>query len=171
MSCNVSEMDAAFPGSVTCVPPNNPISTTATFAPYDAALRAEAMPPDPAPMTRRSKSYCSSFSSTGASPLSSAVLEARRRVAFFASVKMAAVVAFCHAPLVANFGRILFISRAAWLWFGKRDANAAVEKSFLVAAVEVVSEECLFISLIRRFVDSDSASTKKLLFLMEDVCR
>ena len=38
--------------TLTHVPPNLAFSTTATLTPCDAALRAEAIPPDPAPMTR-----------------------------------------------------------------------------------------------------------------------
>eukprot|EP00585_Thalassiosira_rotula_P009003 CAMPEP_0196148510 /NCGR_PEP_ID=MMETSP0910-20130528/27888_1 /TAXON_ID=49265 /ORGANISM="Thalassiosira rotula, Strain GSO102" /LENGTH=52 /DNA_ID=CAMNT_0041411233 /DNA_START=67 /DNA_END=221 /DNA_ORIENTATION=- len=52
MSCSVSEMEAAlymiFFGTqptFTHVPPNLPRSTTPTLAPYDAARRADAMPP------------------------------------------------------------------------------------------------------------------------------
>lgn len=46
--------------TLTHVPPSLPFSTTPTLAPYDAARRADAIPPEPAPMTSRSKSYPSS---------------------------------------------------------------------------------------------------------------
>lgn len=39
----------------TQVPPRAFFSTTATLTPYEAARRAEAMPPLPAPITRKSK--------------------------------------------------------------------------------------------------------------------
>ena len=38
--------------TLTQVPPSAPFSQTATLAPCVAARRAEAMPPEPAPMTR-----------------------------------------------------------------------------------------------------------------------
>ena len=41
----------------THVPPSLPRSTIPTLAPWRAARRAAAMPPLPAPITRRSKSY------------------------------------------------------------------------------------------------------------------
>jgi len=41
----------------THVPPSLPRSTIPTLAPWCAARRAAAMPPLPAPITRRSKSY------------------------------------------------------------------------------------------------------------------
>ncbi len=52
---------------LTQVPPQCRASTTATLAPWPAAMRAQRTPPEPPPITSRSKSYCIT-ASPGAAP-------------------------------------------------------------------------------------------------------